>query len=394
MELQGAVVATKLHEKLKRELDMEIDATYFWTDSTIVLGYIKNETTKFSPYVTNRVTQIRKSTEPQQWKHISGTKNPADIASRGATVHQLGTSRWFTGPEFLWKKNLRDELDRQPQSFAIPPSHQELRKTVTVNATQVNQGIKVDNFSKWHNLIRAVTQVRLISKRVKEKLKPIWQLQTLSSQDLQDTEELLIKLDQKQHFASEIDSLQNDGRMDTAALRTSMLEVSSIINSKPLTCVSLNDPTEGVITPHHLLTMRSNLTDHKSEGETTDREVYGRNMYKKTQQFAEEFWSHWKDYLAKIETRQKWVSPCANLKVGDVVAVVDETAERGQWMVGIVEGTKVGADNLVRSATVRISSPSKVTSAGRLALSASVACRQSSSHSVKLKFNPECTRGT
>ncbi|KAF6030529.1 hypothetical protein EB796_011161 [Bugula neritina] len=144
-----------------------------------------------------------------------------------------------------------------------------------------------------------------------------------------------------------------------------MLEVSSIINSKPLTCVSLNDPTEGVITPHHLLTMRSNLTDHKSEGETTDREVYGRNMYKKTQQFAEEFWSHWKDYLAKIETRQKWVSPCANLKVGDVVAVVDETAERGQWMVGIVEGTKVGADNLVRSATVRISSPSKVTSAGK-----------------------------
>ncbi|KAF6033312.1 hypothetical protein EB796_008378 [Bugula neritina] len=71
------------------------------------------------------------------------------------------------------------------------------------------------------------------------------------------------------------------GRMDTAALRTSMLEVSSIINSKALTCVSLNDPTEGVITPHHLLTMRSNLTDHKSEGETTDREVYGRNMYKK-----------------------------------------------------------------------------------------------------------------
>lgn len=48
-----------------------------------------------------------------------------------------------------------------------------------------------------------------------------------------------------------------------------------------------------------------------------------------------------------------------------MVAVVDETAERGQWMVGIVEGTKVGADNLVRSATVRISSPSKVTSAGK-----------------------------
>jgi len=41
MKLQGAVVATKLHEKLKRELDMEIDATYFWMDSTIVLGYIK-----------------------------------------------------------------------------------------------------------------------------------------------------------------------------------------------------------------------------------------------------------------------------------------------------------------------------------------------------------------
>jgi len=98
MKLQGAVVTTKLLEKLKRELDIEIDANYLWTDSIIVLGYIKNESTKFSPNVTNRVTQIRMSTEAQQWNHVSGTTNPANMASRGISVYQLGISRWFTGP--------------------------------------------------------------------------------------------------------------------------------------------------------------------------------------------------------------------------------------------------------------------------------------------------------
>ena len=33
-------------------------------------------------------------------------ENPADHASRGLTAEQLIASNWFTGPDFLWQKEL------------------------------------------------------------------------------------------------------------------------------------------------------------------------------------------------------------------------------------------------------------------------------------------------
>ena len=43
----------------------------------------------------------------------------------------------------------------------------------------------------------------------------------------------------------------------------------------------------------------------------------------------------------------------ANIAIGDVVLVADDSVPRGQWPVGLVEGVKVGADNLVRSVEVK-----------------------------------------
>ena len=41
LELQAAVVAVRIARTLKAELGVEVDSTYFWTDSMIVLGYIR-----------------------------------------------------------------------------------------------------------------------------------------------------------------------------------------------------------------------------------------------------------------------------------------------------------------------------------------------------------------
>ncbi|XP_067931866.1 uncharacterized protein [Watersipora subatra] len=366
MELQGAVLATKLQGKLHEELRMPIDGVFFWTDSMIVLGYIRNETSRFSPFVANRATQIRHRTKPAQWNHVPGIVNPADMASRGATIHQLTNSHWFCGPDFLWKENLDDILLNQPTRFNVAASDPELRKTIRVDMNQVTYPIKVENFSKWDNLIRATAQLRAVAKRAKDKLKPIWKLEKMSREHSQDAEALLIRLDQQKYFHSEILDIQAHGRMDTAGLRTAMYEICSIINGKPLTCSNLNNPDEGVITPHHLITMKPvSVPTHQEIGEVPDGEVYGKNMFEKTQRFANEFWRHWQDYLTKVETRQKWRNPCQNLKVGDVVAVVDENTWRSQWKVGAVDSVNTGRDGLVRSATVRISNPEQITRSGK-----------------------------
>ena len=83
LELQGALLAARMDSTIRKELDFKFEKVVFWTDSMIVLNYIRNESRRFQTYVANRVTEIRELTDPYQWRHCAGVINPADDASRG-----------------------------------------------------------------------------------------------------------------------------------------------------------------------------------------------------------------------------------------------------------------------------------------------------------------------
>ena len=54
--------------------------------------------------VANRVTEILESSTCDDWNHVPGEENPADILTRGVShPEQLMKNCWFTGPEFLGK---------------------------------------------------------------------------------------------------------------------------------------------------------------------------------------------------------------------------------------------------------------------------------------------------
>ena len=106
LELMAAVMATNIDEMLKRELKVNTAASYFWSDSMAVLGYIRNRDKKFDVFVANRLSKIHETTTVGQWKHVPTDQNPADDASRGIKSKAL-QGRWLNGPEFL----SRDESD-------------------------------------------------------------------------------------------------------------------------------------------------------------------------------------------------------------------------------------------------------------------------------------------
>ena len=64
LELQAASVSVKLDEALRRELTMDLGISTFWTDSQIVLQYIKSNSKRFHTFVANRVAAIRRVSEP------------------------------------------------------------------------------------------------------------------------------------------------------------------------------------------------------------------------------------------------------------------------------------------------------------------------------------------
>ena len=80
LELTAATVAVKIHKQIREELTLPIHEVAFWTDSTIVLQYIKNSHTRFQTFVANRLATIHDLSSPSQWRYVSSDLNPADFA--------------------------------------------------------------------------------------------------------------------------------------------------------------------------------------------------------------------------------------------------------------------------------------------------------------------------
>lgn len=104
LELCGAVLLANLTSKIisafKNKLTFDI--INLWTDSQITLCWINSHPSRWSIFVSNRVSEIQQISSDFQWRHVKSSENPADYLSRGMTSDEiLGPSLWFRGSGFL-----------------------------------------------------------------------------------------------------------------------------------------------------------------------------------------------------------------------------------------------------------------------------------------------------
>ena len=66
LELMAATLAAKVAKMIQRELDIPVQRTTFWTDSTIFLQYIRSENKRFHVFVANRISVIHDMSSPEQ----------------------------------------------------------------------------------------------------------------------------------------------------------------------------------------------------------------------------------------------------------------------------------------------------------------------------------------
>lgn len=117
LELQAAVLATRMNSSLRAELDLDIERTQYWTDSEIVLHYLRNVKRRFQTFVANRVHEIKENSQVGEWRYVPGILNPADDASRGLDPSRLSADgRWLRGPDFLWKDESCWPTEESPRS--------------------------------------------------------------------------------------------------------------------------------------------------------------------------------------------------------------------------------------------------------------------------------------
>ncbi|XP_064647483.1 uncharacterized protein LOC135500166 [Lineus longissimus] len=169
LELTAACESIKLDRILRKELEIPINNSVFWTDSMIVLHYIKNETRRFQTFVANRVAKIHEGSSPTQWRHVDTENNPADDVSRGLMADELiANTRWNDGPGFLQKPD-----EEWPQTPAqLPPSDQleekpEHQVYATDQASTCPDIITrlIDRHSGWYKLKRSVAYILILPKK-------------------------------------------------------------------------------------------------------------------------------------------------------------------------------------------------------------------------------------
>ncbi|GBN68411.1 hypothetical protein AVEN_123444-1 [Araneus ventricosus] len=93
LELHGALIAARVTSKVRKIVNSRRScAQYHWTDSKIVIFWIKCSKTRWKQFVANRVNEITSLTDPNTWYHCAGKENPADLLSRGMSADCLVTS--------------------------------------------------------------------------------------------------------------------------------------------------------------------------------------------------------------------------------------------------------------------------------------------------------------
>ena len=159
-ELLAAVLAAKMAETLKRNFP-GVPIT-FWSDSTNVLSWLKNDWRKYHMFVANRVYYIQSVSDPKDWFWVPTALNPADLVSRGANLQDLKDNKfWLHGPAFLTDPNVE-----YPEKKTFGENKNEMKKTEMKSLFSMDNfatlltAPDMDDFATIQELVTEMTRLR------------------------------------------------------------------------------------------------------------------------------------------------------------------------------------------------------------------------------------------
>ena len=156
-------------------------------------------------------------------------------------------------------------------------------------------------------------------------------------------------------------------RLTDETLHTFITEVEAILNSRPLTHVSSDANDLEPLTPNHLLLGRP--SPNLPPGVFGDGDLTSRKRWRHGQRLADQFWRRWRrEYLPTLTARRKWTAEGDDMRVGDLVLVVDNDAPRGMWSLGRIIQPISSADGRVRAAVVKTATGEYTRPVARLCL--------------------------
>ena len=140
---------------------------------------------------------------------------------------------------------------------------------------------------------------------------------------------------------------KHGSQLDDDTLRTLFYEVMCIVNSRPLSVSDICDPQSEILTPNHLLTMKTKVV-LPPPCVFPETDIYSRKRWRRVQHLLNVFWSHWKvEYLSQLQSRPKCNVVQRNMEPGDFVILKEDDSPWNKWPLAIVQETYPSQDGLV-----------------------------------------------
>ena len=135
-------------------------------------------------------------------------------------------------------------------------------------------------------------------------------------------------------------------------LYTVLCQIEAVLNSRPMIPISTDKNDLSPLTPAHFLILRESFLVPVSDLSTV--KIPDGKRWERTRQIVQHFWRRWSDeYLATLQTRDKWFTAQPSLGVGDLILVTGENTKPGDWPLGLITAVHPGKGGLVRVVDIR-----------------------------------------
>lgn len=210
LELCAALLLSELLAWAKKMMHPRNVKLTAFSDSQVVLSWIRGDPSRWKIYVATRTLKIRNAVSAENWYYVHTTNNPADFASKGLLPNEIvKNDLWWHGPD-LTTVSEEDALTEEEQNFIINEA-----KTVTVSlCTTQNPNPFLINYSshfkacrivkKWCNFLRYILN-QLIQKNSSKKDRYLF-----IKERMKDPEIIIFRLVQKLSFPEEILNLKKN----------------------------------------------------------------------------------------------------------------------------------------------------------------------------------------
>ena len=172
-----------------REHDVRIDKIYQWNDSSTVLQWNWSAHKKQQVFVANRAAELLENSSMDQWRHVKGIENPADIGTRGMFNEGLKESGWLNGPAWL-----QTDEERWPKPW-YQVNESEAEQVTSSVATET----ELDQLFDWKRYSTFNRTRNFVSYYVRFKTK---QKGPLKADEIHQAEQILFRFVQTESFPS------------------------------------------------------------------------------------------------------------------------------------------------------------------------------------------------